>query len=74
MQTKTAKLPDTRTASERAAGVLSPQAAREFFDTYGFVARTNSDVCHVLELIGIRDTLNAGPEQEPAQPKKGRPK
>ena len=72
MQTKTEKLADTRTASERAAGVLSPQRAKEFYDLHGYVVRTNADVCHVLELIGIRDTLNAEHEPEPAQPKRGR--
>ena len=69
MQTQTAKLPDTSTASERAAGVLSPQRAAEFYSTYGFRVRTNSDICHVLERIGIAETLNAEHEPEPAQPK-----
>lgn len=70
MKPKPAKLPDTRSSSERAAGVLSPQRAKEFYDTYGYVVRTNADICHVLERIGIAETLNA----EPAQPKKGRQK
>ena len=69
MQTKTEKLADTRTADQRAAGVLSPQAAKEFYDLHGYVVRTNADVCHVLERIGIAETLNAEPEAEPAQTK-----
>lgn len=74
MNPKPAKLPDTRTASERAAGVLSPQRAKEFYDMHGYRVRTHADVCAVLEHIGIKAALEAEhePEPEPEQSKKGR--
>jgi hypothetical protein len=72
MQPKTEKLADTRTASERAAGVLSPQRAKEFYDTYGYRVRTHADVCAVLDYIGVKAALEAEPE--PAQAKRGRQK
>ena len=71
MQTKTEKLADTRTASERAAGVLSPQRAKEFHDAYGYVVRTHADVCAVLDYVGVKAALEAEPEPA-AQPKRGR--
>jgi hypothetical protein len=74
MQTQTAKLPDTRTASERAAGVLSPQRAAEFHALYGYTVRTNADISVVLDHIGIKAALEAErePEPEPEKSKKGR--
>jgi hypothetical protein len=73
MQTQTAKLPDTRTASERAAGVLSPQRAAEFHALYGYTVRTNADISVVLDHIGIKAALEAEPEPA-AQPTRGRKK
>jgi hypothetical protein len=74
MQTKTEKLADTRTADERAAGVLSPQCAAEFHALYGFTVRTNSDIAVVFDHIGIKAALEAErePEPEPEKSKKGR--